>query len=305
MESRPVYIIIVNYLRWEDTKECINSVLRSAYRNYSLFIIDNNSGNDSLEHLRDHCDPGGKIWKANELPVDRTQFSTINLIQNEKNEGFAAANNRILRHIKQEDAFIWLLNPDMVVQGNTLSQLLQFTSANGPDCISGATVQHHRGNHELLFYGGGKVNFFSATVRPLKEMDRLKRLDYISGACLFTHAGTFEKNGLLPEDYFLYWEETDWCYAAKKRGVRLLCCTDAVCYDKISTVIGKDFLANYYYCRNGLAFVGKYKRWILPFALSSVQLRFLKRIFTGQGKQAKGVWKGLIDFLKGKQNAIQ
>ena len=85
-------------------------------------------------------------------------------------------------------------------------------------------------------------------------------MDYISGGSLFTHINSFNDLGLLPEEYFLYWEETDWCYRAKKKGYELRLCEKAVCYDKVSSSIGKSFLADYYYTRNGLFFLSKFKK---------------------------------------------
>ena len=94
----------------------------------------------------------------------------------------------------------------------------------------------------------------------IKGLGNLSRLDFISGGCLFTHAINFKRNGLLPEKYFLYWEETDWCYHARKKGCLLNVCTAAVCYDKISTIIGKGYLANYYYTINGLRFTSAIRK---------------------------------------------
>ena len=121
----------------------------------------------------------------------------------------------------------------------------------------------------------------------------------------FTRANNFNTVGLLPENYFLYWEETDWCYTAKLKGYQLLVCPDAICYDKISTVIGKGFLSDYYYARNGLHFVAKFNKPYLWLALPLMGARWLKRIFTGRWDRARGVWIGTIDFLKQKKYEIQ
>ena len=67
-------------------------------------------------------------------------------------------------------------------------------------------------------YGGGKINFNSGTITMLKTKDQVAEMDFVSGGSLFTHAANYKTLGLLPEDYFLYWEETDWCYRAKTNG---------------------------------------------------------------------------------------
>lgn len=317
MPAPKVYIVILNYSQWQDSRDCLESVLQSAYTNFSIFLVDNNSGNNSIENLTAWLDNiTGSGIPLFEKPVDYlvikrpemsnspdlARFPKITFIQNEINAGFAAGNNIVLQFLKDQDAYIWLLNPDMTIKNDTLGELVRFTVQQPINTISGVVVRYSKGNHKLLFYGGGKINFRLATVRMVQRPGVISRLDYISGSCLFTHAGNFKLLGLLPEDYFLYWEETEWCYRAKQRGYGLAVCQTAICYDKISSVIGKSFMANYYYVRNGLLFVSKFRKKKIPVVLFFVMLRFLKRIVTGQWKRARGVCKGTIDFLKMKPN---
>jgi GT2 family glycosyltransferase len=188
----------------------------------------------------------------------------------------------------------------MVVTETTLAELAAFAIQQPLNSITGAMIKSYTGNRELLFYGGGMINFLSATVSVCRKPGDISGLDYISGGSLFTHATNFKKHGLLPEEYFLYWEETDWCYSAKQDGYRLTVCTSAICLDKISSVIGKSFMADYYYSRNGLLFISKYRRKNIFIVLFFMWLRFFKRIFQGRWKRAGGVLKGSIDYFKWK-----
>ena len=318
MLTPKIYIVILNYRNWQDTRDCLHSVLRSGYTNFSVLLVDNNSMNDSLENLgewlmreTDASLPHGKnkfsvIKKENLSGLARpSELSKITFIQNDRNAGFAGGNNIALRLLQNEEAYIWLLNPDTVIPENTLDELVQFTIKQPSDCIVGAAIRANSGSQDLLFYGGGKVNFFSATVHPVKKPVLIPNLDYISGACLFTHAANFKKLGLLHEEYFLYWEETDWCYRAKQRGFRLLVCSSAVCYDKISSSIGKGYLADYYYSRNGLLFLSKFRRRNMAFAVLFMTVRFWKRVITGRWGKARGVFKGTLDFFKKKYYEAQ
>ena len=96
----------------------------------------------------------------------------------------------------------------------------------------------------------------------------------------------------------MYWEETDWCYRAKQGGHGLYVCTTATCYDKGSTVIGKNFMADYYYVRSGLLFISKFRKKNIPVVLIFVGIRFLKRVVTGRWARARGVLKGTMDYFK-------
>lgn len=310
MNTSKVYILILNYLQWQDTKECLESVLKSSYNNFSIIVIDNNSRNNSLEHLTDYVKNGSveatgyRTYNREMLnsQVDWQELPRLTFIQNDINAGFAGGNNIVLRNLTNLDAYIWLLNPDMTIREDTLTELVNYSVLKTSDCIIGAEVRSYSGNQEPLFYGGGRINFLSGTIRLVKKQEAIHRLDYISGGCLFTHAANFKKYGVLPENYFLYWEETHWCFRAKQQGVELLVCPSAVCYDKVSTVIGKGFLSDYYYCRNGLLFISKFRKKNVPIALFAMKIRWFKRIVSGQCGRARGVYRGTVDFLKGKFN---
>jgi GT2 family glycosyltransferase len=314
MQAAKVYIVILNYKNWNDSRDCIESVLNSTYTNFSIFLIDNHSGNNSIEFLedwlcnrnRDNSTFSGKPAVTYSVVSSQSLGAChindlkerIIFVQNEKNEGFAAGNNTVLRHLVSEDAFIWLLNPDMTIEPDTLQQLVQFAEKSPAKSIIGSQVKSEFNKEKLLFLGGGSVNFRTGTVSMVTRLHRIDQLGYISGGSLFTRASGLKDLGLLPEQYFLYWEETDWCYHARQYGYSLLVCTDAICYDKISTVIGRNYLSDYYYMRNALLFIRKYRSGNIPVVLFSSILRFLKRVFSGRLDRARGVFDGVKDFLK-------
>ena len=311
----PIYIIILNYKKWQDTLECLESVFQSSYKDFSVIVIDNDSQNKSLEHLMQWADKSAGNDGSESVrsfsytflhrediadPISLASLSRLTFIQNNINAGFAGGINVALRILQNMDVYVWLLNPDMVVTENTLTELAGFAIQQPLNSITGATIKSYSGNRGLLFYGGYKVNFLSATVSLIKKTGSFHQLDYISGGCLFTHISNLKRLGLLPEEYFLYWEETDWCYRAKQSGCGLYVCTTAICYDKVSTVIGKNFMANYYYARNGLLFISKFRKKNIPFVLFFLGIRFLKRIVTGRWARARGIYRGTMDFFKMK-----
>ena len=313
-----VYIVILNYKRWQDVIECLDSIFRLEYDNYSVIVVDNDSKNDSIEHLIRWATSGsgdaafpfsnGTLKKPTEYAqyhsslLDAARAPTflpkLVFIQNENNVGFAGGNNVALRWIMHEDAYVWLLNPDMVVQPNTLSELINFVDDRHEKVIAGAIIKSYSHPDEVLFYGGGKINFNAATVNMVKELKNISELDYISGGAMLMHTRHLRDIGLLPEKYFLYWEETDWCYRAKNKGYEMQVCMTAICYDKISTTIGRSFLADFYYTRNGLMFIETFRKRNVNRALFFAFLRMGKRVVSGRWKRAKGVYKGIKTFLQ-------
>jgi GT2 family glycosyltransferase len=305
-----VYILIVNYKNWEDVQECLDSLFQQLYKNFVVIVVDNNSQNNSLEHLMDWAVGNISLNERPETPIKyefyysrdisgNTDFSTsLIFIQNETNTGFANGNNVVLKRLLKEDAYIWLLNPDMVVSQETLNELVKFSNDHPFNSITGCVIKSYTDPDTVLLYGGAKINFNTATVSMIKKEKKIGSIDYVCGGSLFSHTKHFKDIGLLPEDYFLFWEETDWCYMAKRKGYNMQVCLTAVCYDKISTTIGKGFIADYYYTRNGLLFLQKYKKDKIGIALVFVTLRFLKRIFTGKWDNANGLFKGVLSFFK-------
>ena len=311
-----VFIVILNYKKWQDVVECLESVFRLDYENFSVVVIDNDSGNDSLKHIMDWA--GGRLeskqspyiagelkrpikfayYHCSQLPVFDDSIPELIFIQNDRNAGFAGGNNIGLKLLLHLEAYVWLLNPDMVVTKDTLSTLVNFANERNPKTVSGCTIRSYSNPDEVLFYGGGRVNFDAATVDMIDSLDELPSLHYISGGSMLTHTSHLKDVGLLPEEYFLYWEETDWCYRAVLKGYEMKVCLDAVCYDKISTSIGRSFLADFYYTRNGLFFLSKYKKDKLKTALFFAYMRMVKRIVTGRWDRAKGVLHGIRAFKK-------
>jgi GT2 family glycosyltransferase len=315
-----VYVIILNYKNWEDVVECLGSLFRSDYQHFSAIVIDNDSRNDSLAHLMEWAQSiPYRYLHANDIKsesIDPATLPQLTFLQNDQNNGFAGGNNLAIRLLLQTDAYVWLLNPDMVVEEKTLSALVDFAGRHPFKSITGCAVKEYQPPHNIHLYGGGKVNFKSGTVTLIDKIEDIPEVEYISGGSLFTHTTHFKDIGLLPEDYFLYWEETDWCFRAKSMGYEMRVCTTAICYDKGSTTIGKGYLADYYYTRNGLLFLSRYtppsghkrggnrtsdNRIVFVF----VFFRLMKRIASGKWGKAKGVYKGARSFLKSRNGENQ
>ncbi|MHA4808700.1 glycosyltransferase family 2 protein [Flavitalea flava] len=306
--TRLVYIIILNYRNWQDTIECLTSVFGLDYDHFRVIVIDNASGNDSIQHL--------VRWAGNNTTLrenfsftqldsrdlghltDPASFPLLTFIQNGKNEGFAGGNNVALRLLKDPKSLFWMLNPDITVEKNSLTELVNFAALHPERSITGVTLKFQAQKDKIHYYGGGRVNFNSATAVLITKPEDIPQLEYVSGGSLFTKVQALQDIGLFPEEYFLFWEETDWCYRARRLGYQVNVCTTAVCYDKVGTTIGRGYLAEYYYTRNGLLFLSRYKRNRIGLALALSVIRLLKKLASGQWGRAKGVYKGILAFMK-------
>ena len=311
-----IYIVILNYKKWEDTAQCLDSVLASDYPDFTVFVIDNFSQNSSLEKMIAY----GKQKRPDQFSnpsfftlIESGQLKSVFeiekppkvvFVQNKENKGFASGNNVVLQHIRQKNAYIWLLNPDMVIETGTASALWNTAEKANFRSIIGATIKYYENKDKVHFYGGAKINLSTATIHFINHKADIASLDYISGGCLFCHATHFSTIGLLPEEFFLYWEETVWCHKAKQLGYQLVVSLEAICYDKISTTIGKGFLSDFYYTRNGLTFISRYQPNKIAIVMAATFIRMGKRVVKGEWSRAHGVLQGVVSFIKGR-NEIQ
>lgn len=298
--DRNVLVLILNYNGANDAIACVQSVLKSDYRNFTIALVDNFSTDDSLSVLNQNFSRLGSAFTfLYSSEVEKLDFlpGQTYLVANHENRGFAAGNNLVLNHILNWDSLVWLLNPDITVEPQTLKNLVKDMGANNSKVL-GNKVYSMTESDRLLHVGGGIVDWKSATVRPAK--DNSQPLDYIYGGSLFTHCSLFRQFGLLPEHYFLYWEETDWCYTLKLAGIPLELSPNARVFDKVGGSIGRGRFAFYYYTLNGLRFVTKFKPEMKYSVVFFNCVRIIKRLLSFQFQIATGILAGTIDYFRGR-----
>jgi hypothetical protein len=162
------------------------------------------------------------------VAVVRQKFPGVRLIENPVNMGFARANNQAISVSSGE--YLLLLNPDTQVKDEAIPKMLSFLNAHPEAGLAGA---------QLLNVDGSKQNSianFPSLATELINKSLLRRLfpkkfpgketdypspvevDSVIGACMLVRREAMEQVGLLDEEYFLFLEETDWCYRMKKAG---------------------------------------------------------------------------------------
>src|SRR3990172_9791959 len=117
MTNQPhIAVIILNWNGLDDTKECLESVFKNDYPNYSIYLIDNASARDELKELKTFCEK-----------TIRPNRPTISFLQNKTNLGFAEGNNVGIRQALANGAdYIFTLNNDTVVDKHFLSATIKY-----------------------------------------------------------------------------------------------------------------------------------------------------------------------------------
>lgn len=239
---KSVCIVILNYNNYEDTIECINSVKDIEYKNYEIVVIDNCSSNDSVAELKK---------KFND---------TIVLIENDKNLGYAGGNNVGLKYAYDYGfEYVCILNNDTVVKKDFLSKCVEYLEVNKEVAFVGPIVLEY--TNDIVQSSGGRVLVKKGSMEQIntgKKRDEIEceiDCDYISGACMVFKTKLLQSQGYIPENYFLFYEETEWCYRVKKNGYRNVCINSTYIRHKGSISINQvDGLNAYLMARNRIVF---------------------------------------------------
>jgi len=206
-------IIIVNWNTKDLLLQCLESLCQGAKGiEKEIFVVDNSSSDGSGTAVR-------------------KRFPEINLIENQVNLGFARANNQAFSLSSGE--YLLLLNPDTQVRGDAIEKMVAFMNNQPKTGIAGAQLLNVDGSKQNSI-----ANFPSLATEllnksflrwlfpekfPGKETDYPGpvEVDSVIGACMMVRQKAMEQVGLLDEDYFLFLEETDWCYRMKKAGWKI------------------------------------------------------------------------------------
>ena len=256
-----------------------------------------------------------KDTNANTVPAIA---SNITYISAPVNEGYAAGNNLGINYIlKNTDAdYIWIINNDIIPKSNAASSMVETLRANHNNAICGSVLLYNKDGQiidedaRLQCYGGGIYYAFIGKSKllfknlPLPALKSLKKRepDFIMGASMMVHKKIFREIGLLPEEYFMYFEELDWQTVAKKHNYKLIVAESSLVFhlDSLST---KDKRHTFYYLLNkaSIIFTKKYYKIFLLFVLLFRAIEAIVFVPNRKNKlySLKGLYDGLVFTRKG------
>lgn len=228
-------VVIVNYRTPELALACVRSLEKIVSERLAVrvAVIDNCSGDDSVNIIQQ-----GLAQIDLRLPVT--------FMQSARNGGFAYGNNEVLRECFASFAghpsadtpadpsvdAVWLLNPDTYLTGGGIEPLLEFMQANPRVGIVGCRVDNEDGTVRRSAFrkpsllsevdsalAVGPVSRLLTRFQMAPEPSQVPvAVDWVSGASLFIRGDVLRHVGLMDEAYFMYFEETDYCLAAKAKG---------------------------------------------------------------------------------------
>ena len=203
MRKPLVSIISINYNSLSDTIEFLESVDRLTYPELEIILVDNAS-------------------RENPKEIINRQFPKVHLIVSSENLGFAGGNN--LGILASKGEYLLFLNNDTLLFPDFVETLVDFMQAH-PDAgmaspkvlfPDGKTIQYAGTTRISEFTGRGDRLGLSEIDRG--QYDRTYKTGLGHGAALIVPRKVVDEVGLMPELYFLYYEEHDWCEQIKRKG---------------------------------------------------------------------------------------
>ncbi|MDP2934725.1 MAG: glycosyltransferase family 2 protein [bacterium] len=280
MNNPKVFILILHYGEQEDTLECLDSLKKLDYPNFEVLAVDN--------------DPNHRLGDLN------FNYKVTKLV-NAENRGFSGGNNTGIKYALNNGAdYILLLNNDTVIEPEFLKKLVEAGEKDEKIGILGPMI-YKCGTDEIHF-AGGKISWLYNEAKHVPGAN-----DFITGACFLIKRKVVEKIGLMPEDYFLYFEDAEWCLKARRAGFDCKVVSEARIGHKVSKNTQEySFSYIYYQYRNGLLLAKRNAPLLIKILAYKISfLVYIKQVIKlvlmpSKKDWARAAMRGIGDFYKGK-----
>ena len=300
-----VSIISVNYNELEITCELLKSIQNdNSYKNIEVIVVDNAS-------------------KVNPKDQIKKLYPEVNVIISPKNLGFAGGNNIGIRAAKGD--FLLFINNDAVLQKDTIQKLLDTFSLKDNIGIVSPMIyyfpQHEMSTPLRIQYAGttfvnhitGRNSTIGAGEMDKNQYQQIEPTAYIHGAAMMISRKVLEKAGLMPELFFLYYEELDWSEMIRRAGLEVYINPLAKVLHKESYSIGSNStLKTHYITRNRMLFMRRNQNGLSIFLFFTYYLgialpkQIINHIFRGEWSHIAAIRKAVVwNFTHSSQEKIQ
>ena len=277
-------IITINYNGLKDTCELIDSI--PFNNDMEVIVVDNASKEDEASIISEH-------------------FPQVKVIRSDKNLGFAGGNNLGIKEAK--GYFILLINNDTYFKDFNIDSLIERLKSSDKIGIVCPKLRFAWGNNPIQFAGYTLLSNITLRNKAIGfgeedngQYDTANPTPYAHGAAMLIKREAIKKVGLMPECYFLYYEEIDWSMMFTRAGYEIWydpCCT---VYHKESQTTGQNSpLRTYYITRNRLLLVkrnykgiNKYLSYIYLIGIVATR-DIIKYTLKGRFDLVKAVCKGI------------
>jgi GT2 family glycosyltransferase len=316
-----VSILILNWNNSIETIMCIESLTGlESMCNFNLIVVDNNSKDDSVTHLKTYFSENNIDYLYQDLEketllTDGALNNANVIIRNNVNSGYAGGNNVGINFIlnNTDSKYIWILNNDIVLQRESFNGLFnEIEKDQDVGFVSSVLVYKNTDPLRVQAFGGGKIYPYLGVTSLIGKGRKLSELgnnsiipDYLMGASILVRTDTIKDIGLMDEAFFMYYEEIDWQIRAKRAGWKVAVAEKSIVFhgDSGSTKNNK-WKYHFYRNRAAIMFVKKHYSLValLISAPSLVAITVLKNLSNLNNivYGIKGVYGGLCWDRKSK-----
>lgn len=271
MNKPLISISIVVWNGLEDTKECLASLENISYPNKEIIVVDNGSKDQTVAYIR-------------------KKYPKIILLENGRNLGFTGGHNRAIEKVKGK--YVLLLNNDTKVTKNFLEPLV--TDLEKDTSLAGVQSKTFLTKNSLDNVGSflnpiGFLKHFGFKEKDQKKYQISQPVFSPKAACLLIRRSVVNKIGLFDEDYFAYFEETDWAWRVYLAGYRIIFEPESKIFHKLGRTSTKlsYTLVNYHSFKNRLRTIlknGSSGTLLSMLPLHLLVINFVAISFLFQGK---------------------
>lgn len=243
---KSVSIVTVNFNQPQVTEDLLKSLeVVNTYPDLEIIVVDNAS-------------------KVNPVPNWQRTYKDIKFIRSEVNTGFAGGNNIGIREATGE--YLFLINNDTEVTADLIARLVSTMEANAKIGMISPKIHYFDHPGMLQYTGYTPMNYYTARNACIGQFEEDKGqydslsgvTGYVHGAAMMIRREALEKAGGMAENYFLYYEELDWCERIRKAGYEIHVNLSALIYHKESVSVGKrTALKEFFMNRNRILFIRK------------------------------------------------
>ena len=280
-----VSILTVNYNQAGVTADLLQSLRRVRYPRIEIVVVDNGSVED--------CD-----WLSD-------RYREIQLVKTGENLGFAGGNNFGLPYCSGE--YVLFINNDVEVEPDFIEPLLEVFSSFPAVGMASPRIHFYDEPGLIQYAGSTPLNPFTIRNSTIgyRHIDTGQFLDsrptaFIHGAAMMVPSRLIVEVGPMTDDYFLYYEELDWCSRMVKAGYQVIYAGRSLVHHKESVSVGKlSPLKTYYMTRNRLLYArrnfgfGERLVAMLFFCFVSIPKNLAGYVFRGEWSLAKAFLKGV------------
>jgi GT2 family glycosyltransferase len=238
-----VAVVVLSWNQLPLTLECVDSVLRSDYPSLEVILVDNGSSDGTFEYFS-------------------RNFPQVTVILNDLNKGFAKGCNQGVELALGRGAdYVFLLNNDAIVEGGTISTLVDAMQGDPSIAIAGPSIFEFYNRHKIAPLGmGGTIDTVRCLVTDstrVQPRNSVVEVGFVSGAALMTGRRLAER-GLFDPIYFIYFEDAELNLGSSLQGGRNVIVPGARIFHRVSQAFGylsrKSF---FYFSRGRMIFAAK------------------------------------------------